>query len=83
MSVHLMNVMFASYDISIIVLLATFPVCESGINLTTITFGHRSGKLLSTGSEDSTIHIYLIGQPTSLLVGLVVFLKDSSIFIVI
>jgi WD40 repeat protein len=48
--------------------LASFPVGEAGTNVTTVTFGHRSGKLLATGSEDDTIHIYLLGQMTSLLV---------------
>jgi len=47
---------------------ASFPVGETGTNVTTVTFGHRSGKLVATGSEDSTIHIYVIGQMTSLLV---------------
>ena len=47
---------------------ASFPVGETGTNVTTVTFGHRSGKLLATGSEDNTIHIYVIGQMTSLLV---------------
>ncbi|CAF2379110.1 unnamed protein product [Rotaria sp. Silwood2] len=46
---------------------SSFPVGESGTNVTTVTFGHRSGKLLATGSDDNAIHIYLIGQPTSLL----------------
>jgi WD40 repeat protein len=45
-------------------------VGETGTNVTTVTFGHRSGKLLATGSEDNTIHIYVIGQMTSLLVRL-------------
>lgn len=49
-------------------LLASFPVGESDTNVTTVTFGHRSGKFLATGSEDNAIHIYLIGQMTSLLV---------------
>jgi WD40 repeat protein len=52
----------------LIVFLASFPVGESGANVTTIAFGHYSGKLLATGSEDSTIHIYLFDQMTSLLV---------------
>ncbi|CAF4459357.1 unnamed protein product [Rotaria socialis] len=46
---------------------SSFPVGESGTNVTTVTFGHRSGKLLATGSDDNAIHIYVIGQPTSLL----------------
>jgi WD40 repeat protein len=54
-------------------LLACIPVGETGTNVTTVTFGHRSGKLLATGSEDNTIHIYVIGQMTSLLVRFVVF----------
>jgi len=49
-------------------LLAHIPVGDTGTNVTTVTFGHRSGKLLATGSEDNTIHIYVIGQMTSLLV---------------
>jgi len=47
--------------------LTSFPVGESDTNITSVTFGHRSGKLLATGSEDHTIHIYLIGQINSLL----------------
>lgn len=50
------------------ILLVSFPVGEPGTSVTTVVFGHRSGKLLATGSEDNAIHIYLIGQPTSLLV---------------
>ncbi|CAF1169077.1 unnamed protein product [Rotaria sordida] len=46
---------------------SSFPVGESGTSVTTVTFGHRSSKLLATGSDDNAIHIYLIGQPTSLL----------------
>jgi len=55
-------------------LLAHIPVGETGTNVTTVTFGHRSGKLFATGSEDNTIHIYVIGQMTSLLVRLIVLL---------
>ncbi|UJR35710.1 hypothetical protein I4U23_028460 [Adineta vaga] len=47
--------------------LSSFPVGEPRTNVTTVIFGHRSGKLLATGSEDHSIHIYLIGQTTSLL----------------
>ncbi|CAF3711098.1 unnamed protein product [Adineta steineri] len=47
--------------------ISSFPVGEAGTNVTTVIFGHRSGKLLATGSEDHSIHIYVIGQTTSLL----------------
>jgi len=47
--------------------LSSFPVGDAATNVTAVTFGHRSGKFLATGSEDSKIHIYLIGQMTSLL----------------
>ncbi len=48
--------------------LASFPVGNSDTNISTVIFGHRSGKLLAVGSEDGTIYIYAIGQMTSLLV---------------
>ncbi len=51
---------------------ASIVVGETGTNVSTVTFGHRSGKFLATGSEDNTIHIYLIGQMTSLLVSFIV-----------
>ena len=57
-------------------LLASFPVGEAGTNVTTVTFGHRSGKLLATGGDDNTIHIYVIGQMTSLLVRLMLFVSQ-------
>lgn len=66
--VKLSMLLFNWYCWLIDVVLASIPVGETGTNLTTVTFGHRSGKLLATGSEDSTIHIYVIGQMTSLLV---------------
>ncbi|CAF1564319.1 unnamed protein product [Adineta ricciae] len=47
--------------------LSSFPVGEPGTNVTTVTFGRRSGKIIATGSEDHSIHIYVIGQTTSLL----------------
>ncbi|CAF1088131.1 unnamed protein product, partial [Didymodactylos carnosus] len=43
----------------------TFPAGDA--RLTTVTFGHRSGKLIATGSEDNIIHIYVVGQSTSVL----------------
>ena len=62
-------------------LLASFPVGEAGTNVTTVTFGHRSGKLLATGDDDNTIHIYVIGQMTSLLVRLILSNSLNLMFI--
>lgn len=66
--------MHESHSLYPLFVLASFPVGEPGTNLTTVTFGHRSGKLLATGGEDNTIHIYLIGQMTSLLVRVNIYL---------
>jgi hypothetical protein len=60
--------LFIYFIIFVLYVLASFPVGDAGTNLTTVTFGHRSGKLVATGNEDNTIHIYVIGQMTSLLV---------------
>ena len=49
---------------------ASFPVGKAGSNVTTVTIGHRSGKLLAAGDDDHSIQIYLMGQMTPLLVRL-------------
>jgi hypothetical protein len=44
-------------------------------HVTTITFGHHSGRLLAAGSEDSIIYVYKINPITSL------FVRPGSFFL--